>query len=45
MYNVRLFGIVTMNPPIQQIYPNKNEKKVITAQIVQFMVVEVVRNF
>jgi hypothetical protein len=27
MYNVRLFGIVTMNPPIQLIYSNKNGKK------------------
>jgi hypothetical protein len=27
MYTVRLFGIVTMNPPIQQIYVNKNGKK------------------
>jgi hypothetical protein len=26
MYNVRLFGIVTKNPPIQWIYTNKNEK-------------------
>jgi hypothetical protein len=28
MYNVRLFGIVTMNPPsVQIIYPNKNGEK------------------
>jgi hypothetical protein len=26
MYNVRLFGIVTIKPSIQWIYPNKNEK-------------------
>jgi hypothetical protein len=23
MYNVSLFGIVTLNPPVQQTYPNK----------------------
>jgi hypothetical protein len=23
MYDIRLFGIVTMNPPVQQIYSNK----------------------
>jgi hypothetical protein len=27
MYNITVGGIVTMNPPVQQIYPNKNEKK------------------
>jgi hypothetical protein len=27
MYNVKLFGIVTMNPPVQWIYPNKNGGK------------------
>jgi hypothetical protein len=27
MYNVRLLGIVTMSPPVQRIYPNKNEDK------------------
>jgi hypothetical protein len=29
MYNIRPFGIVTMNPSplVQQIYPNKNIKK------------------
>jgi hypothetical protein len=27
MYSVRLFGIVKMNPPVQQIYPNKNGEK------------------
>jgi hypothetical protein len=27
IHNVTLFEIVTMNPPVQQIYPNKNEGK------------------
>jgi hypothetical protein len=25
MYNVKLFGILTMNSPVQWIYPNKNK--------------------
>jgi hypothetical protein len=27
MYNVRLFGIGTVNPPVQWVYAKKNEKK------------------
>jgi hypothetical protein len=26
MYNISLFRIVTMNPPVQQIYPNKKRR-------------------
>jgi hypothetical protein len=26
MYDISLFGIITVNHPVQQIYPNKNEK-------------------
>jgi hypothetical protein len=34
MYNVRLFRIVPMNPPIQQIYPNKTGKKWNTSELI-----------
>jgi hypothetical protein len=27
MYNIRLLGVGTMNPPVQSIYINKNEKR------------------
>jgi hypothetical protein len=28
MYSVSLFEIITMNPPVQRIYPNENEIKI-----------------